>query len=166
MQGGGVHLHQGAGGAQEGLHLAGVQTAVRHLLPLGQQEDKVLNAHVQLAVPVVLQAVEFGVVSVAPAQLDGHAAVGPVGQFPAHGQGHELGLLRDVLGPLRDRGHPLQGVQQSGQVVAGEHLSVLGEGRIKDRLNGHKHSPQVWERTPANCASTASHSRWLMGKNS
>src|SRR5699024_12460215 len=62
VQGGGVHLHQGAGGAQEGLHLAGVQTAVRHLLPLGQQEDKVLNAHVQLAVPVVLQAVELGVV--------------------------------------------------------------------------------------------------------
>ena len=73
MQGGGVNFHQSTRGNTESLHLAGVQLAVRNLILLGQQKDEINVAQVELAVPMVFQAVQFGVVTVAPAHLEGHS---------------------------------------------------------------------------------------------
>ena len=44
--------------AVEGLNLGRIQAAVFHILPLGNQQNEIPAAQVQLAVPVVLQAVE------------------------------------------------------------------------------------------------------------
>ena len=74
MQGGGVNFHQGACRCVESLDLCGVQLAIGDVVHLGQQQDEILGAQVELTVAVVFQAVQFGVVAVAPAQLDRHAA--------------------------------------------------------------------------------------------
>jgi len=81
---------------------------------------------------VVLQAVETGVVSVAPPQLDGHAAVGVGGKLSGDGQLLQLRLGGDVVHPIGHGGHRLQGVGQGGGVIASQHLAVGGKGGVKD----------------------------------
>ena len=58
VQGGGVYLHQHPAGTRNAFTLPVSSMRFQSPLP-GQQQDKVLGAQVELAVPVVLQAVQF-----------------------------------------------------------------------------------------------------------
>ena len=104
MQGGGVNFHQGACRCAESLDLCGVQLAIGDVVHLGQQQDEILGAQVELTVAVVFQAVQFGVVAVAPAQLDRHAAKQMLGNFHHCGQLLQNRLLGHIVGSFRQRG--------------------------------------------------------------
>ena len=117
----------------EGLNLGRIQAAVFHILPLGNQQNEIPAAQVQLAVPVVLQAVELRIVAIAPAQLDGHAAVNACRQLPGHGQLHQLLLQWHILHRLRQGRGRLQSLQQRFAVIAGDDLAVILESRVQNR---------------------------------
>ena len=138
----GIDLDERAGGCAEGLDLRGVELAIDDLLALGQQQNKVAGAQVELAGAVILQAVELRVVAVAPAQLEGTAAVHEqtecVGTFDllelGRG-GHVLAALGNGRGGERlDK----RGGQAGGHVVP--HAAVGLEFGIVDRVDMHVHS--------------------------
>ena len=112
MQGGGIDLHQDAGRDTEGLHLGGVQNAVCDLLLPGQQEDKVAGTDIDLAVPVVLQAVQPGVPAPAHAQLDRHPAVGVVLELAISTGGLQRGDAGLVGRAFLGQGDGLHGPEQ------------------------------------------------------
>lgn len=117
----------------ERLDLGGIQAAALHILPLGNQQNEIPGAQVQLAVPVVLQTIELGIVAVAPTQLDGHAAISAGSQLLCHRQRHQLRLLGHIFHPRRQRRHRLQRLQQGFAVITGEDLAVILEGRVQNR---------------------------------
>ena len=138
----GVDLNERAGRRAECLDLRGVELAVDDLLALGQQQDKVTGAQVELAGAVILQAVELCIVAVAPAQLEGTAAVHEqtecVGTFDLL----ELGRGGHVLAALGNGrgGERLdeRSGQAGGHVVP--HAAVGFELGIVDRVDMHVHS--------------------------
>lgn len=104
-------------GRAEGLYLRGIELAVDDLLALGQQQDKVARAQIKLAGAVILQAVKLRVVAVAPAQLEGTAAV--------HEQTERVGTF-DLL----ELGAEATYLLPSGMGVA-ESASVSGAIRLE-----------------------------------
>ena len=141
VQGGGVDLHHHTGGDQERLGQRGIEEAVGPDLPLqAQQQDEVPGAEVDLAVAVVLQAVELGIVAVAPAQLDRHAAVSAVGQLRHDGQLLQGQLGRHVGNALGQRRLVFQDGGQRRRVVALQHLAVGPERFVVNAVNLHGYS--------------------------
>ena len=74
VKGRGIDLDERARRDQEGLHLCGIKEAVGNLFLSGKKQDELLCAEIELAVPVVLQAVQVAIMSAAPAQLHRHPA--------------------------------------------------------------------------------------------
>ena len=161
-----LHFHHGARRGPECLYLGGIQLAVYDVVFLGYQKDKIPGADVQLTVPVIFQAVESGVVPVAPSQLDGHAAVGIGGKPGRNGQFFQFRLGGHVFHPRRYRGHSLQGLDQFGRVITFQHLAVGGKSSVEYRLNFHNLSPQARGVIPANRSNAKVQIFWLTGKKS
>ena len=137
MQRGGIALHQHPGGHAEGLHAGGVQHAVHDLALLGNQQDKVLRAQVELAVAVELQAVQAGVAAIAPAQLEGHAAKERLAHLVC-----TLRLVEQLLpGHIHHavgQGRFLQGSEEGRYIVALHHAAIGREGSIGYGKNLHE----------------------------
>ena len=138
MQGGGVNFHQGACRCAESLDLCGVQLAIGDVVHLGQQQDEILGAQVELTVAMVFQAVQFGVVAVAPAQLDRHAAKQMLGNFHHCGQLLQNRLLGHIVGSFRQRGG-CQRLQDLclGSFQTGYHTAIGLEFGIIYRIDLH-----------------------------
>ena len=139
MQGGGVNFHQSTRGNPESLHLAGVQLAIRNLILLGQQKDEVPDAQIELAVPVVFQAVQLGVVAVAPAHLEGHTAKERSPQRGGFRQVLQRGFLRYIAGAFRQRGGSAQGLDHglAFGFISGDDTAVRGKLGGSNRIDGH-----------------------------
>ena len=131
VQRGGVYLHQHALRGPESLHRGGVQRSVRgNVVHFGQQQDKVLRAEVELGVPVVLQAVQFGVVTVAPAQLEGHAPEQARAHLLRVGGRVQLFLPGDIVRTRRQRRF-LQRVKQGLHGIPLHHTPVGTERLVR-----------------------------------
>ena len=138
MQGGGVNFHQGACRCAESLDLCGVQLAIGNVILLCQQKDEILGAKVELAVAVVFQTVQFGVVAVAPAQLYRHTAVQVFRNFRLCGQLLQSRLLGHIVGCFRQRGRS-QSCQDLflGSFQPGHHTAIGLEFGIIYRIDLH-----------------------------
>ena len=112
------------------------QLAIDDLLLLGDQQDEVLGAQVELGIAVELQAVELGVHAVAEAELEGHAAV--EGGADLLGVG---GLVQGLDAGLVDHGVGAGGLGQGGQDalhrVALDHTAIGTERLVKNGKNLH-----------------------------
>ena len=136
VQRGGIALHHHAGGNLESLDLGGIQLAVDDLVLLGQQQNEVLSAQIELAVTVELQAVQLGIAAVAEAQLEGHAAkergadfFGILGLV----QGLDAGLVDHRVGA----GGLSQRLQDTLHRVTLDHAAIGTECLVKNGQNLH-----------------------------
>ena len=137
MERGGVDLHQHPGGDAERFYLGCVQRAALDLVLLGQQEDKIVCAHVEFAVPVVLQAVQLGVPAPAHPQLNGHPAVSIALKLTEHRQSLQLRDGGLVGGALLRQGDGVHGYQQAVQFISLMHPPVGGKFLVKYALDLH-----------------------------
>ena len=96
-----------------------------------------MGAHVKLAVPVVLQAVQFGVAAPAHPQLDGHPAVGVGTKQFKDGQGLQLRNGGLVGGATFRQGDGFHGRQQAIQLIALMHLPIGGKFCVKYAFDLH-----------------------------
>ena len=139
MQGGGEDFYHHTGGNLKCLDLCGVQNAVLDLFLPGQQQNEILGAQIKLAVPVVFQAVELGVMAVAPAKLGGHAAEAMFADFDSGGQFLQHRIGGNILYMIGAGGRG-QGSQDflDGFVHAGDDLAIGLELGIVNRINLHR----------------------------
>ena len=107
---------------------------------LGNQEDEVLRAQVEIGVEMELQAVELGVHAVAEAELEGHAAV----ERLADGLG-VLRLVQRLDAGLVDHcvgaGSLRQGLQDALHRVALDHAAIGTERLVIHGKNVHGNLP-------------------------
>ena len=136
VQRGSIHFHQHAGGHPEGLHFGSVQNAFFNFTLQSNQQDEIFSAQIELAVPVIFQAVELRVVAVAIAQLERHAAkegfADRFGVFSCVQHVH-LGDVFHVLGLVAG----FQSGQNAVHGIAFHNAAIGLEGRIGDRINVH-----------------------------
>ena len=121
----------------ENFHRGGVQNPVRNLILFGKQQDEVLPADVDLAVPVVFEAVEFGVVTPAHAQLNRHAAVGAVTEVRKDFAGLKTVDARLIGGAFGGQGNRFHGCAEFRGVIALEDFAVGLEFRVGDGIDFH-----------------------------
>ena len=133
----GVDLHHRPGGDPEGPDTGGIQPAVHHFLLFRQQENEVRRSDVDLAVPMVLQAVEPGIAAPAHADLYRHSAVGVVPQLAEEGALLQRGDGRLIGRALLRQRNVFHSPEQLRRVIAGEHLAVGPEGGAVNRFNLH-----------------------------
>ena len=135
VQGGGVDLHQHPRRHVERLYLRGIQHTAFTLVAPCQQQDEFLRPQIELAVPVVFQAVQFCIIAIAPSQLDGHSAIAVLTDLRHRGQFLQGGVFRDIVHapPL---GRVFQNVQKlrHGPIQPGDDLSVSAEGGVEHRI--------------------------------
>ena len=81
---------------------------------------------------MIFEAVHLRIVAVAPADLDGHAAVRVVPQVLLNGQRLQLSLLRYVIHAFGAGGNLVQGFEQFLQVIAFQYLSVVLERGVRN----------------------------------
>ena len=139
MQRCGIDFDKDAGRHPEGLDLAGVELAAFDIVFAGQQKDEILGAKVEFAVTVVFQAVELGVVAVAPAELDRHAAIQGHAQRGGFGQALQRLFFRHIVGGFGQGGVGVERCHQGGAFgfIAGHNPPVRGEFRRGNRIDGH-----------------------------
>ena len=85
---------------------------------------------------MIFQAVEFGVVAVAPAQLEGHAAEQAFAQGVRAGGGGDALVMRHIVRAFGQRRFG-QRVQHAAHVVALYYPAVQPEGRIAYWQDNH-----------------------------
>ena len=141
VQRGGVDLHRHPRRDPEGLDLLRVQNAVLNLLLPCQQQNKVLCAQIELAVPVVFQTVQFRIMAIAPAQLHGHPAVAMLADLH-HGREFLQGLVfRHIFHTGSLRGRLQHGQNFLDRVFQAFHDLTVGlEFRVVNRINFHTSS--------------------------
>ena len=134
----GVDFHQCACRDAERLDLGGVQLAARDFLLPGKQQHKIFGTQIELAVAVVFQAVQIGVVTVAPAQLAGHAAEKMLRHFDGGGQFLQGCVLGYIIRSCGQRG-VCQGGQnfRFGGIQPGHNAAIGLEFRVGYRKNLH-----------------------------
>ena len=142
VQRGVENLDDLAGRHAERLDACGVELAVLDLPAMRHEQDKVAGAQVKLAGAVILQAVESCIVAVAPAELEGAAAVheqaervGALNLLELGRGGHVFAALGD--GRSRERLDEWSG--QTGRNVI-PHAAIGFELGIVDRVDMHVHS--------------------------
>ena len=104
VHGVGIDLDKCAGRSAERLDERGVELAVLDLVALGEEQDEVARAEVELARAMVLKAVELGVVSAAGADLGRGAAEHELHERIGPGDRLHLRSARNVGAAGRDLG--------------------------------------------------------------
>ena len=141
VQCGCIDLHSHPGGDPECLDAGGVQLAIRDLVLLRQQENELTGTDIDLAVPVVLQAVEPGIAAPAHTDLDRHTAVGVVLELTEDGGCFQGGDGRLVGHACFRQGDALHGSRQRRRVIAGQDLTVGLERSVVNGFDFHKSLP-------------------------
>ncbi len=142
MQRRSVYLHQNAGRHTERLHRSGVQLPVRCDVALSAKEqNEILCPKVEFAAAMILQTVEPGIVSVAPAELHRQSAEQGRRQLPAGFHLLQRRLLCHVVGSLRQRRTLLQCLCNGCRQLALHNSSVFRKLRIRHLINLHRMPP-------------------------
>ena len=138
MKGRGIDFDERARRDQESLHLCGIKEAGCNLFLSGKKQDELLCAEIELAVPVVLQAVQAAIMSAAPAQLHRHPAKTVIAHHICGGEVLKQRLGRHIAGAFRKRDLcECRKNFRDGFFETGDHSAIRDKFRIMDGIDCH-----------------------------
>ena len=98
MQRSRVAFHHHPGRHQERLDFGCIQHAINDFALLGKKQNKIFRTQIELAVPVIFQTIQLGIVAVAPSKLDRHTAIQTIRYLHHSRQFLQSGIFRHING--------------------------------------------------------------------